>query len=153
MAETAGRGYRGRMDRPLIQALVSIMNLSQAVRERDDQHQAAAALSDARAGLPPESSKPAESSPRSADDRAWWTLLCGEKLDLGSAGSREQVRAELRKTAAAHGLSPEELTWVWDASGLAQLKVGEFADQQSAESFARELRKRGLKVRVRMERG
>lgn len=135
------------MDIKLLEVHIALLNMAGAVR-RYAKEKAREALG--RRGSP---ALGRDGWPGLSEERrpAWWVLVCGPPLDPGSIDRRDEARERLRGLVEAHGIAPRENVWVWDSTGLAQLVVGEFRTRDRAEEYARELRRKGLKARVRLE--
>lgn len=78
----------------------------------------------------------------------WWVLVVGDALDPDDFDQREAARERLRTLAAAGGVHPRELVWVWDDTGRAQLVADRCRSRAEADLRAAELRAQGLDIRV-----
>lgn len=137
------------MDIRLLEVHIALLNMAGAVR-RFAKEKARQALG--RRGPPTPGGDGAGWSGLTEERRpAWWVLVCGQPLDPDCIDRRDEARERLRDLVTAHGIAPKENVWVWDSTGLAQLVVGEFRTRDRAEEYAKELRRKGLKARVRLE--
>ena len=81
-------------------------------------------------------------------EQGWWVLVCGRPLDRSCFEARERARESLRQDLARQGVKLAEYVWIWDKTNRAQVVAARFHELGSAERLARELKGKGLDVRV-----
>lgn len=81
-------------------------------------------------------------------DQGWWVLVCGRPLDKTCFDAREKARESLRRDLIRLGVKLAEYVWIWDNTDRAQVVAARFHELGSAERLARELKSKGLDVRV-----